>query len=44
LAGKGGDAMNVGDIIGAVASVITIFTAGFAVGSFISKNNKNDRR
>lgn len=37
--------MTVIEIIGALASVITIFTAGVAVGKYItSKNSKNDRR
>ncbi len=31
------------EIIGAIASAITIFTAGVAVGKII-KNSKNDRR
>lgn len=28
------------EIIGAVASVITIFSAGYAVGKYISKNDR----
>lgn len=35
--------MLVVEIIGAVASVVTIFTAGVAVGRYIS-SRKNDRR
>ena len=35
--------MIVVEIIGAIASVITIFTAGVAVGRYIS-SRKNDRR
>ena len=32
------------EILGAIASAVTIFTAGVAVGRSFSKNNKNDRR
>ena len=35
--------MIVVEIIGAIASAITIFTAGVAVGSYIT-SRKNDRR
>ncbi len=31
------------EIVGAIASVITIFSAGIAVGRFI-EHNKNDRQ
>ncbi len=31
------------EIVGAIASVITIFTAGIAVGRYI-EHSKNDRR
>ena len=36
--------MIVVEIVGAVASVITIFTAGAAVGRLLAKQSKNDRR
>lgn len=36
--------MIVVEIVGAVASVITIFTAGVAVGRRLAKQSKNDRR
>ena len=36
--------MIVVEIVGAVASVITIFTAGVAVGRLLAKQSKNDRR
>lgn len=33
------------EIVGAIASALTIFSAGIAVGKFIaSKDSKNDRR
>ena len=32
------------EILGAVAAVITIFTAGVAVGRLLAKQSKNDRR
>ena len=35
--------MIVVEIVGAAASVITIFSAGFAVGKYITSRNKNDR-
>lgn len=36
--------MSVFEIVGALASVRTIFSAGVAVGKIVtSKNNKNDR-
>ena len=36
--------MTVVEIVGAVASVITIFTAGVAVGRLLAEQSKNDRR
>ena len=41
IAQKGGDAMMVLEIIGAAAAVITIFSAGVAVGKFLSCNQKD---
>lgn len=38
---KGGDAMMVLEIIGAAAAVITIFSAGVAVGKYLSSNQKD---
>ena len=32
------------EVIGAIASAITIFSAGIAVGKRLAENNKNDRR
>ena len=37
--------MTVIEILGAVASIVTIFTAGVAVGKLLaSQNSKNDRQ
>jgi len=41
IRGKEGYAMIVLEILGAAAAVITIFSAGFAVGKYFSQ--KNDR-
>lgn len=35
--------MIVVEVIGAIASAITIFSAGFAVGKHLAEHNKNDR-
>ncbi len=32
------------EVIGAIASAVTIFSAGVAVGKHLAENNKNDRR
>ena len=38
---KGGDAMIALEIIGAVDAIVTIFSAGVAVGKYLSCNQKD---